>query len=338
MAYKRLVTDCALDRTAVGFNPNISGKEATEYAELAEARGLESFWVHENPFIKDAVSLMSSAIPATSQIKIGSGCVSVITRHPLLVASTFVSLDEMSGGRVRMGVGLGGFPWLPKIGVKVFPVQESKPLKRIKEFLTIIDKLLTGESVSLEGEFYKVTDIKLDSKPKHRPPIYLAAFGERLLRMSPTFADGVIISPALMTPEVTGQKVRFVRESESSGRRSDIASYVLTSVSEDLEKARQVIKSYYFLIYQVADVLPPVIFEPYGLKPGDLEPIKEAWRRKDLAAAARAMPDEVVEALTLTGDPDHCVERLKAYRKAGVDLPILMPIGDIRAAIEAFTI
>jgi len=50
------------------------------------------------------------------------------------------------------------------------------------------------------------------------------------------------------------------------------------------------------------------------------------------------MPDEVVEALTLTGDPDHCVERLKAYRKAGVDLPILMPIGDIRAAIEAFTI
>lgn len=338
MAYKRLVTDCALDRTAVGFNPNISGKEAAEYAGLAEARRFESFWVHENPFIKDAVSLMSSAIPATSQIKIGSGCVSVITRHPLLVASTFVSLDEMSGGRVRMGVGLGGFPWLPKIGVKVFPVQESKPLKRIKEFLTIIDKLLTGESVSLEGEFYKVTDIKLDSKPKHRPPIYLAAFGERLLRMAPTFADGVIISPALMTPEVTGQKVRFVREGESSGRRSDIASYVLTSVSEDLEKARQVIKSYYFLIYQVADVLPSVIFEPYGLKPGDLEPIKEAWRRKDLAAAARAMPDEVVEALTLTGDPDHCVERLKAYRKAGVDLPILMPIGDIRAAIEAFTI
>jgi len=327
-----------LDRTAVGFNPNTSGTEAAEYARIAEKHGFESFWVHENPFIKDAVSLMASAISATKTIKIGSGCVSVVTRHPLLVASTFISLDEMSGGRVRMGVGLGGFPWLPKIGVKVFPVQETKPLKRIKEFLTITDKLLGGESISLDGEFFKVTDIKLDSKPKHRPPLYLAAFGERLLRMAPKLTEGVIISPALMTPEITGQKVRFVREEESSGKRTDVASYVLTTVSKDLEKARQAMKSYYFLIYQVADVLNPEIFEPYGLKIEDLEPIKKAWRKKDLAAAARAMPDEVIEALTLTGDPDHCIERLKDYRRAGVDLPILMPIGDIKTAIESFTI
>jgi 5,10-methylenetetrahydromethanopterin reductase len=331
------VTDCTLDRIAIGFNPNISGTEAAEYASLAESRGFESFWVHENPFIKDAISLMSSAIFATKNIKIGSGCVSVVTRHPLLVASSFAALDEMSGGRVQIGVGLGGFPWLPKIGVKVFPVQETKPLKRITEFLTITDKLLGGESVSLDGEFFKVTDIKLDSAPKHRPPLYLAAFGEQLLRMAPKLAQGVIISPALMTPEVTGRKVRFVREEESSTKRTDIASYVLTTVSKDSQKARQTMKSYYFLIYQVAEVIKPEIFEPYGLKAEGLEPIKDAWRRKDLAAAARAMPDEVIEALTLTGDPDQCAERLKDYRKAGVDLPILMPIGDINAAMNAFT-
>jgi len=326
-----------MDRIAVGFNPNISGMEAADYARFAEEQGFESFWVHENPFIKDAVSLMSSAILATKTIKIGSGCVSAVTRHPLLAASTFVALDEMSGGRVLMGVGLGGFPWLPKIGVKVFPVGETRPLIRIKEFLTIVHKLLNGESVSLDGEFFTVHDIKLDSKPKRRLPIYMAAFGECLLRAAPSLVDGVIISPALMTPEVTSQKVHFVNEGESASKRVDIASYILTSVSDDLEKARQVMKSYYFLIYQVAEVLRPEIFAPYGLKPSDLDPIKEAWRKKDLASAARLMPDSVIEALTLTGDRDHCIKRLEDYRKAGVELPVLMPIGNVTAAIEAFS-
>lgn len=325
-----------MDRIAVGFNPNISGKEVAEFAHFAEECGFESFWVHENPFIKDAISLLSNAISATKRLKVGAGCVSVVTRHPLLAATTFASLNELSGGRVLMGVGLGGFPWLPKIGVKVFPVGETRPLKRIKEFLTITSGLLDGVSISLDGEFFKVSEIKLDSKPNHRPPLYLAAFGERLLRMAPKLADGVIISPALMTPQTTSQKVHFVKEGESGGKRIDIASYVLTTVSNDVAKARQTMKSYYFLLYQVAEVLRPEIFAPYGLKAEDLEPIKEAWRKKDFAAAARVMPDEVVEALTLTGDPDSCVERLKDYRKAGVDLPILMPIGDAKTTIEAF--
>lgn len=325
-----------MERIAIGFNPTISGKEAAEYARAAEAHGYESLWVHENPFIKDAVSLLSSAMSSTEKIRLGSGCVSVVTRHPLLATSTFLALNEMSGGRIIMGVGLGGFPWLPKLGVKVFPVQETRPLKRIKEFLTITNGLLNGEAISLNGEFFRVAEIKLETKPSGKLPVYLAAFGSRLLRMAPKFVDGVIISPALMTPEITAQKVQFVKQGEQGGKGVDIASYILSAVSGDIEQARKRMKSYYFLLYQVAEVLRPEIFEPYGLKEKDLEPIKEAWRRRDLAAAAKAMPDAVVDALTLTGNADHCVERLRDYRKAGVELPIIMPIGDIDAAIQAF--
>jgi 5,10-methylenetetrahydromethanopterin reductase len=323
-----------LERIALGFNPTISASEAANYARLAEERGFESFWVHENPFIRDAVSLISSAISTTSKIRVGSGCVSVITRHPLLATTTFVALNEMSGGRVTMGVGLGGFPWLPKIGVKVFPVQETKPLRRIKEFLTITNGLLSGESVTLDGEFFKVKDLKLEAKPSTRLATYLAAFGPQLLSMAPKVADGVIISPAVMTPEITAPKVKIVRE--ANGRKIDVASYVLTTVSKDEAEARKLMKSYYFVLYQVSEVLRPEVFEPYGLKEKDLEPIKEAWKKKDLAAAARAMPDGVIEALTITGSPDHCLDRLKDYRKVGVELPILMPIGDIKAAMDTF--
>ncbi len=235
-----------------------------------------------------------------------------------------------------MGVGLGGFPWLPKIGVKVFPVKETRPLKRIKEFLTIANGLLRGETVSLEGEFFKVSEIKLETTPSAKPSIYLAAFGPMLLSIAPKMVDGVIISPALMTPELTAQKIEFVRKGESSSRKIDIASYILSCVSEDVEKARSLMKSNYFLIYQVADVLKPEIFRPYDVTEKELEPIKDAWRRRDIPGAAKAMPDAVVEALTLTGSADHCVDRLKDYRKVGVELPIIMPVGDVKQATEAF--
>lgn len=324
-----------MDRIGVGFNPNVSPSMIAGYARAAEESNYDSFWVHEHPFIRDGVTLLSSAISVTSRLRVGSGCISVVTRHPLLASTTFAVLNEISHGRAIMGVGLGGFPWLPKIGVKVFPVEETRPLKRITEFLTIANGLLNGETVTLDGDFYKVTDIKLENKPT-KPPIYLATFGSQLLGLSPNLVDGVIISPALMTPEVTADKVGIVRRGERTGKAIDVASYVLTNISEDVAKAEMETKSYYFLVYQVAEVFRPEVFEPYDLDEKDLVGVKEAWRKKDLAAAAKAMPDEVLEALTLTGKPDRCVERLKDYRKAGVNLPILMPVGDVQAAISTF--
>ncbi len=320
-----------MERIGIGFNPNITPEETAEYARLAEANGYESFWVHEQPFIGDAISLLCIGIMATSRIKLGSGCISVATRHPLLATSTFVSLSNMSQGRVTMGVGLGGFPWLPKIGISVFPVSETNPVKRIMEYLTIAKALLNGESVTLQGEFYKVTDIKLDTKPAAKPKLYLAALGAKLLHIATDFVDGVIVSPALMTPETTEKKIQSLRTDTV-----DIASYVLTSVSKDSAKAKQVMKSYYFLIYQVAEVIQPEILEPYDVKESSLVDVKKAWLKNDLAAAGRAMPDELVEALTLTGSSDHCLDRLREYRKVGVELPIIMPIGDIQATIKAF--
>ena len=324
-----------MDRIGVGFNPNLNPDIIAGYAQVAEENNFDSLWVHEHPFIRDGVTILSSCIPVTKTLKLGSGCVSVVTRHPLLASTTFAVLNEMSHGRTIMGVGLGGFPWLPKIGVNVFPVKETKPMKRITEFLTIVNGLLNGESVTLDGEFYKVTDIKLENKPA-KPPIYLATFGPRLLALSSRLADGVIISPALMTPEVTAQKVEIVRRGEKTGKAIDVACYVLANVSDDVAKAERETKSYYFLVYQVAEVFRAEVFEPYDLDEKDLVGVKEAWRKKDLAAAAKAMPDEVLEALTLTGSPDRCGERLKDYRKAGVNLPIIMPIGDVNAAIKTF--
>ena len=320
-----------MERVGVGFNPNITPQEAYGYAHEAELNGYDSFWVHEQPFIRDAITLLCSGILATNRIKLGSGCISVVTRHPLLAATTFVSLNNMSHGRAIMGIGLGGFPWLPRIGINVFPVTQTRPARRIREYLTIVRALLNGETITLQGEFYKVNEIKLDTMPAAKPKLYVAAFGSRLLQVATEYADGVIVSPALMTPEITRQKVQSL-----NSNALDIASYILTTVSEDSEAAMQIMKSYYFFIYQVAEVIPPEVLEPYDVSDSALSGVKKAWRKNDLPAAARSMPDDIVEALTLTGNSDHCLDKLREYRKAGVKLPIIMPIGDIKTSIGAF--
>jgi len=320
-----------MERVGIGLNPNMPVRDVINIAKEAENSNFDSVWVHENPFIRDVVNFLSGIALNTSKIKFASGCISAITRHPILTASTFASLGELSGGRASLGFGLGGFPWLPKIGYKVFPVQETKPMMRLKEYLQIIGPLLRGESVSLQGKFYTANELRLEWVPKHRVPIYLASFGQKILKTLSPFVDGVIISPALMTPEETAKRVAYVNQNGSK----DIASYILCSVSNDAEEAKETAKKYYFLIYQLAEVIKPEVLAKYGVKDEDLQKLREAWKKRDIPEAAKAVPDGAIDALTISGTPEQCFARMKEYQKVGVKLPILMPIGDIPQAVQA---
>lgn len=322
-----------MQRIAIGLNPNMPVREVIKIAKAAEQENFDSLWVHENPFIRDVVNFLAGIALNTERIKFASGCISAITRLPILAASTFASLGELSGGRTMLGLGLGGFPWLPKIGFKVFPVQESRPLQRLREYLQIIAPLLRGESVNMQGKFYMANELKLEWTPRQKVPIYLASFGPKILKALSPLVDGVIISPALMTPEETQKRINFIQQSD--GQSPDIASYILCSVSDDAKSARDAAKKYYFLIYQLAEVIRPEVLAKYDVKDEDLQKLREAWKRRDIPEASRSVPDGAIDALTLSGTPDNCFDRLKDYQQIGVKLPILMPIGDIPQAVHA---
>lgn len=123
---------------------------------------------------------------------------------------------------------------------------------------------------------------------------------------------------------------------ESAGERKvERASYPLTSVDPDQKKARDTVRDYYFFVFQLSAVVRPETLEPYGLGEASLRPMKEAYKRGDIREAKRLIPEGAIEALTVSGDPDHALERIEEYRKAGVTLPILMPIGNVDYAVEA---
>ncbi|MBI2183512.1 MAG: LLM class flavin-dependent oxidoreductase [Thaumarchaeota archaeon] len=324
-----------MGRIALGFNPVYPVEVLVKFAKIAEAKGYESVWMHESLFQRDAITYLSSILSATNKIRAGSGCINTVTRHPTLAAASFATLSESSVGRAILGVGLGSFPMLPKIGFQVFPTSKSKPLKRIREYATILRSYLNGETVNFSGEFFSVNGLRLEVKPQHKIPIYIASLSQNIIQATPAMADGVILSPALSTVKETETKVRWIEDNPAVTTDFDIASYMLTSVQDNQEEAEKTVRNFYFFVYQVAEVIPISRLEPYGINEEKMAPVKEAWKKGDVPSAGSKIPREVIDALTLTGTPRHCMGRLEEYCMAGIKLPILMPIGDIARTVEA---
>lgn len=323
-------------KLALGFNPVLSLGAAAKIAASAEASGYDSIWMHESLFQRDVVTYISTMTSATENIRIGSGAINTFTRHPVTAATTFASLSELSSGRIVLGLGLGSFPTIPLLGYQVFPVEKTKPLKRIREYVEVVRAVWKGGKVEFDGEFFKVHNLTLGFELEEPVPIFIASLSPKTQALAARVAEGVILSPALNTVWGTRHMVDNVKAGESeSGRVIEKASYMLTSVDPDPDKARAAVRDYYFFLFQLSDVVKPEVLAPYGVTEQSLQPMKEAYKRGDLATAKKLIPEEAIEALTISGGTDHAVQRIEEYKKAGVTLPVLMPIGNVEYAIKS---
>lgn len=322
-------------KLALGFNPVLSIQEATRLASSAEALGYESIWMHESLFQRDVVTYLSAMAAATKKIRLGSGAINTFTRHPVTAATTFATLSELSGGRITLGLGLGSFPTMPLIGHQIFPVEKTRPLRRIKEYVQVVKMVWEGSKVDFEGEFFKVHNLTLGFKLSGGIPIFIASLSPKTQAFAATVADGVILSPALNTAWGTERMVENVKRGESRrGTKVERASYMLASLDPDPKKAAQAVRDYYFFVYQLSDVVRPEVLAPYGITEQDLRPMKEAWKKGDIPEAKRLIPEQAIEVLTVAGDGGHAMKRLKEYENAGVTLPIVMPIGNVEYAMN----
>ena len=310
-----------------------------EVAREADRLGYSVVWAAE-AYGSDAATVLSWIAAQTESIDIGSAIFQIPGRTPANCAMTAATLDTLSGGRFRLGLGVSG----PQVSEGWHGVRFDKPLARTREYVDIVRMALRRERVAYDGEFWQLPlpngpgkALTLTVHPvRESIPIYLAAIGPKNLELCGQIADGwlaIFFSPEhaqqIMAPLVSGR--------ESVGRTMEGFDVVPTvpvvpgaSVAEAADPVRGYAALYVGGMGSREKNFYNQLMVRMGYEGAAIE-IQDKYMAKDYAGAAAAVPLEFLDATSLLGPPERIAERLHAYADAGVTT---LTIGSYAGSIE----
>ena len=314
-------------------------RDGMRYSKHAEAAGFEAVWQAESRLVREATVPLAAFGAVTERIGLGSGVVSMWVRNPAFLAATFSTLDDLAPGRVTLGIGAWWDPLAQKVGVS-----RDKPLKAMREIVTVVRALLAGETVTFDGEFAQLDGVELDYVHQERRPkevpIVIGATGMQMMRLAGEIGDGALLN-YLVSPSYNSDAMAMLAEGAGRVGRTvddiDRPQLVVCSMSDDrkaaLDAARLLVTQY--LGQQ------PHIMKASGVPQELLDEIGAVltWpaSHDDVVAASKLVPDDVVQLITASGTPDECREKVAEYMATGCTCPVLYPLApDVDAMIDAF--
>jgi F420-dependent oxidoreductase-like protein len=293
-------------------------------AKLAEDVGLESVWISET-WGSDATVLAAWIAAHTSRIAIGTGVLQMPARTPAAAAMAALTLDHLSGGRLRLGLGVSG----PQVVEGWHGVPFGSPLARTREYVTLVRSALArAEPLALDGEVYALPvpggpgrSLKTNVVPLRADvPIYLAAMGPKNVALATEIADGWL--PLLFCPEHLD-----VFELPSLLDGFDVAPMVLTAIDDDLATARDEVRPQIALYVGAygsrASNFYADLVRRYGFE-AEVDLVQEAALDRRMGDATAAVTDAMVDALALAGPVGHVRDRLRSYAGAGATSVLAM--------------
>jgi 5,10-methylenetetrahydromethanopterin reductase len=242
--------------------------------------------------------------------------------NPIFTAQAVVSLNELAPGRVVLGIGAGDKTTLASVGAEM-----RKPLTAVKEAVSIIRKMTNGENVVFKGEVFRIAGAKFLFKPKGKIPIYVGAQGPKMLALAGKIGDGVLINAC--HPKDVEYAVNCIKEGVSEAGKNfselDVAAYTSFSVHEDLKKAR---KAAVPVVAFIVAGSPSQVLERHEIDIETAEEIREALKANDWGRAFGAVSSEMIEAFSVCGTPEMCIERINQLLKLGISQFVVgSPIG-----------
>lgn len=312
--------------------------EAIEFAQYAENRGFDAVWQADSRLVREASVPMAAFAATTKRIKIGSGVIDVWTRNPARLASMFATLDDLAPNRILCGLGAWWDPLAAKVGIS-----RQRPLKVMREVVEVVRALLANETVTFDGEFVHLDGVELDYVYQERRsknvPIYIGATGMKMMELTGEIADGVLLN-YLVSPDYNARAMEALQQGAARSGRSvdqiDRPQLVVCSVHEDRKAALDMARN------MVAQYLgqQPHIMEASGVPKSLLESVGQVltWPAtyEQVEAAAKLVPDEIVQMLTASGTPADARDAVASYIANGCTSPVLYPLGDVCATIDAF--
>jgi probable F420-dependent oxidoreductase len=270
------------------------------YLARAETLGFHSAWVVEQivgsiPSL-EPIELMAWAAASTSRIRLGSAVLLTALRDPVHTAKSVTTLDHLSGGRLMVGVGLGGQPAVyPAFGLKA-----DRRAARFAEGIRVMKRLWTEPRVSFEGEFFTLTNLPQEPKPvqKPHPPLWFGAHHPNALRRAVELGDGFMGAGSLSTAKFADE-VKLLRRLLAEAKRDPaafpVAKRVYIAVDRDKARAGKRLSEWFGAFYGKA---------------------------------------QMAEEVSVWGPPGECVEALKQVVAAGAGLLMLNPVFDELEQLE----
>jgi 5,10-methylenetetrahydromethanopterin reductase len=312
-----------------------NGPELQAYGQLAEAAGFDSLWVTERYFHEETFSLLGFLAAATQRITLGVGVVNPYTRHPALLAMASATLDRLSGGRFRLGLGRSDQSVIQdRMGISY-----GRSRERLEETVTLLRTLLSGGRATSQVGPYRLQNVGLALTPgQAQLPIYLAAIGPKALRLAGTLADGVLLNAYVPTEYVRYAVTEVHQAAQMAGRDPRtiaIACMLVVRLLDDPQRLWTGLKQRLGRLL-AEPYVGEILLEKGGFDPGVLPMLRSAVEQRKEPEAISLVSDDMVEAFYLVGTAAHCRERIAAYRQAGVEQALLLPrLEDYGKVVEA---
>ena len=313
--------------------------EGLELVRYAEAQGFDAVWQADSRLVRDAVVPMAAFAATTDTIKIGSGVIDCWTRNPARLASTFSTLDDLAPGRMICGLGAWWDPLAAKVGV-----DRARPLLVMREIVTVVRALLNNETVTFDGYYVHLDGVELDYVHQERRPkdvpIYIGATGLQMMELTGELADGAVLNYLVSPSYNTGAIEALARGAAKAGRTIDDIDrpqLVVCSVDNDRAKA---LDNARLLVTQYLGQQPHIM-KASGVPQELLDEIGTVltWpaTHEQVVAASKMVPDDIVQMITASGEPDEVKAKVAEYVATGCTCPILYPLADdVRLMIDTF--
>jgi 5,10-methylenetetrahydromethanopterin reductase len=299
--------------------------------ERIEALGYDNLWLTDSSLhARNAYAYLTLAATRSSRLQLGTAVTNPLTRHPAITATAAATVDEISDGRMILGIGAGDRPLLA-LGLR------PAKLASVRHSIAAIRALWAGGTVTVDDEAFTLDEAHMRVAARPDIPVYVAASGPKMLELAGEIAEGVIVLVGLFAEGIGWAIEQVERGAAAAGRpRPHIAVFAYGAIDEDQEAALESARTIAAWFPQTA----PIVCELWGLEPELVAAVRDAYRGgefQEAADAAKLLPDDFVREVALAGDRAHARGRVEAALAAGADSVHVFPLGQRRMeTVEAF--
>ena len=280
------------------FDRSLPAPFVIEVAEALDAAGVDQLWVIEDCFYTAAVSLAATALARTETLTVGIGILPAVARNPAITAMEIATLAQLAPGRLLAGIGHGVQEWMEQMGART-----PSPLTTLEEAITIVRRLLHGETVTFDGTEFTMRDVTLDAPPVDVPPVLAGVRGPKSLALAGRVADGVVLAE--------GAGPTYVRESIEFAGAPDpfrVSVFTALAIGDDGREMRTAMAPF------VAGLLDGTNPAPHAHP--HIEEIRERHAARGIDGIADMPADWWIE-LGAIGTFDDAVQHAEALADAG---------------------